>query len=145
MADNEYAGSAMYLAWIHPGGTTTLQTEFRNFSWQPTLNFIDATAGADTYERLLPSFGVGSDIPLEMLAQTGGTALAVALARQTKGTLLYGPAGTANNEIAYQIPAYAQGPQWTQPFNDVVQMNCNFRQFAAESTGKWTSGAYAAF
>ena len=47
MADNEYAGSAMYLAWIHPGGTTTLQTEFRNFSWQPTLNFIDATAGAD--------------------------------------------------------------------------------------------------
>src|SRR3970282_2590320 len=113
MADNEYAGSAMYLAWIHPGGTTTLQTEFRNFSWQPTLNFIDATAGADTYERLLPSFGVGSDIPLEMLAQTGGTALAVALARQTKGTLLYGPAGTANYEIAHQIPASAHGPSRT--------------------------------
>jgi hypothetical protein len=140
MADNEFAGSAMYLAWIYPGGTVTLQSDFRNFSWQPNLNFIDATAGADTYERLLPSYGTGADIPLEMLAQTDGTVLATALARQTKGTLLYGPAGTGNARIAYRIPAYSQGPQWVQPFADVVQMNCNFRQYAVETKGHWLGG-----
>lgn len=139
----EFAGSALYLAWIYSGGTVTLQTDFRNFSWQPTLNFIDATAGADTYENLLTSYGVGADIPVTMLAQNNGTALAAALARQTQGTLLYAPAGTANNEIAYKIPAYSQGPQWNQPFNDVVEMNVNFRQYAAETRSYWASGTVA--
>ena len=100
MADNEFAGSALYLAWIHSGGTVALNTEFRTFNWSPTLNFIDATAGADTYERVLASYGVGGDISFSMLAQTDGTAIATALARATKGTLVYGPAGTANGAIA---------------------------------------------
>jgi hypothetical protein len=145
MADNEYAGSAMYLAWIYSGGTVTLQTEFRQFNWSPTLNFIDATAGADTFEKLLTSYGVGGDISFSMVAQYDGTAMIVALARQTQGTLLYGPAGTANNRPAFQIPAYSQGPQWNEPFDDVVEMSVQFRQYAAESSGKWTSGAFAAF
>jgi len=143
MADKEFAGSALYLAWVYSGGTVTLQGDFRNFSWAPTLNFIDATAGADTFEHLLPSFGTGADIPVEMVAQSDGTALATALARQTQGTLLYGPAGTADNAIAYKIPAYSQGPQWSQPYADVVMMNCNFRQYAVEVQSHWTSGAVA--
>lgn len=140
MADNEFAGSAMYLAWLYSGGTVELQSDFRQFDWSPTLNFIDATAGADTYERLLPSFGTGGDITLNMVAQTDGTVLAAALARQTQGTLLYGPAGTIDNRIAYSIPAYAQGPQWNQPFNDVVEMNVSFRQYAVETRSHWNGG-----
>jgi hypothetical protein len=140
MADNEFAGSALYLQWASDAGTVTLQSDFRNFSWGPTLNFIDATAGADTFERLLPSYGVGTDISLEMLAQTDGTALATALAKAAKGTLTYGPSGTANNAIAYRIPCYSQGVQWAQPFADVVQMNANFRQYAEFSQGVWASG-----
>jgi hypothetical protein len=143
MADNEYAGSAMYLAWVYSGGTVTLQSDFRQFDWSPTLNFIDATAGADTYERLLPSYGVGGDINLNMLAQSDGTTLATALARQTQGTLVYGPSGTANGYLAYSIPSYSQGPQWNQPFDNVVEMNCTFRQYAVETQSTWNSGTVA--
>jgi hypothetical protein len=140
MADNEFAGSALYLAWVYSGGTVALNTEFRTFNWSPTLNFIDATAGADTYERILASYGVGGDIAFSMLAQTDGTAIATALARATKGTLIYGPAGTANNALAYSIPAYSQGPSWNQPFNDVVEITNNFRQYAVETQSIWASG-----
>jgi hypothetical protein len=145
MADNEYAGSAMYLAWVYSGGTVTLQSDFRTFNWSPTLNFIDATAGADTYERLLPSYGVGGDITLNMLDQAGtiGVTMGSALARATQGTLVYGPAGTADNYIAYKIPAYSQGPQYNQPFDGVVEMNCNFRQYAVETRTNWSSGTVA--
>jgi hypothetical protein len=140
MANNEYAGSAMYLQWVSSAGTVTLQDDFREFNWSPTLNFIDATAGADTYERLLPSYGVGGDITLTMVSQYDGTALLTALARQIQGTLIYGPSGTANGYVAYSIPAYSQGPQFSQPFDDVVELSVNFRQYAAETRSTWSSG-----
>ena len=143
MADNEFAGSAMYLQWVSTAGTVALNTEFRTFNWSPTLNFIDATAGADTYERILPSYGVGGDIAFSMVAQSDGTALAAALARATQGTLLYGPAGTANNALAYSIPAYSNGPSWNEPFNDVVEITNNFRQYAVETRSHWSSGTIA--
>jgi hypothetical protein len=140
MADNEFAGSALYLLWTSDAGTVVLNTEFRTFNWSPTLNFIDATAGADTYERILASYGVGGDIAFSMVAQSDGTAYATALARQAKGTLTYGPAGTANGALAYLIPAYSQGPSWNQPFADVVEITNNFRQYAAETQSTWNSG-----
>jgi hypothetical protein len=140
MADNEFAGSAMYLKWTSTAGTVELQADFRQFNWSPALNFIDATAGADTYERVLTSYGVGGDISFTMVAQTDGTAIAEALARQARGTLLYAPAGTANGMLAYSIPAYSQGPQWNQPFDNVVEITNNFRQYAAESRSTWNSG-----
>jgi hypothetical protein len=145
MGDNEFAGSAAYLGWVWTGGTVDLYADYRNFTWAPSVNNIDATAGRDTFERMLPSYGVGSDIALEMVAQSDGTALAVALAKGNIGTLIYGPAGTVANSIAYSIPAYSQGPQWTSPFADVVQMNANFRQNAAETMGYWTGGTITPF
>jgi hypothetical protein len=140
MADNEFAGSAMYLKWTSTAGTVVLQSDFRAFEWSPTLNFIDATAGADTFERMLPSYGVGGDISLTMVAQYDGTAIATALARQAQGTLLYAPAGTADGYLAYSIPAYSQGPQYSQPFDNVVELTVNFRQYGPETKSTWNSG-----
>ena len=53
MADNEFIGSALYATWISasPAGTVTLNTEFRNFTYRPSLSFVDATAGADANTR----------------------------------------------------------------------------------------------
>ena len=131
----EFAGSALYLGWSHSGGTVVLKTNYRSFSWAPTLNFIDATAGADTYETLLTSYGTGGEFSCETLAQTGGTALAAALDRQKKGTVIYGPEGSVSGSLRYLIPAYSTGPQWNQPFNDVVTLTANWRQYAAETRG----------
>ena len=129
----EFARSAAYLGWVYSGGTITLHADMRTFDWTPTLNFIDATAGQDTYENLLPSYGVGGDFSAELLAQAGGTVLAAALDRQTKGTVIYGPEGTATGKLKYSIPSYSQGPQWSSPFDDVTTITANWRQYAAES------------
>lgn len=128
----EYAGSAMYLAWVYSGGTVVLDADARTFDWTPTLNFIDATAGKDTFENILPSYGVGGDFSAELLAQTDGTVLITALARQTLGTLVYGPEGTVTGKIRYTIPAFSEGPQWSSPFDDVTTITANWRQNAAE-------------
>jgi len=128
-----FAGSALYLAWVYSGGTVQLETDFRGFSWTPTLNWIDATAGADTYEELLPSYGTGVEIPVTMVLQADGTALLAAIARQTAGTLVYGPEGTATGKKKYTIPATSSGPQFNQPFDDVVELTANFRQTSVEA------------
>lgn len=128
-----FAGSAMYLGWVYSGGTVQLETDFRTFSWTPTLNFIDATAGADTYEELLASYGTGVEIPVTMVLQADGTALLTALTRQTAGTLVYGPEGTATGKVKYSIPATSSGPQFSQPFDDIVEITANFRQTAVEA------------
>ena len=128
-----FAGSALSLQWVYSGGTVSLHTDFRGFTWTPSLNFIDATAGADTYEELLASFGTGVEIPVAMVLQADGTALLTALARQTAGTLVYGPEGTATGKKKYNIPATSSGPQFNQPFDDVVEVTANFRQTAFEA------------
>ena len=128
----EYAGSAMYLAWVYSGGTVILDADSRNFTWAPTLNWIDATSGKDTYEVLLPSFGTGQDISVPLVAQVDGTALLTAIARQTAGTLVYGPEGTATGKVKYSIPGTSAGPQWASPFNDVTEVTVNFKQTAVE-------------
>lgn len=133
----EYAGSAAYIAWIYSGGTVTLHGDFRTFNWAPTLNWIDATAGSDTYETLLASYGTGAEFSCSLVAQTGGTALVTALARQTAGTVEYGPAGTAAGEVKYLIPATSSGPQWNEPFNDVVEITANWRQTSAETPSNY--------
>jgi len=128
-----FAGSALYLGWVYSGGTVQLETDFRNFSWTPTLNWIDATAGADSYEELLPSYGTGVEIPVTMVLQQDGTALLAAIARQTAGTLVYGPEGTATGKQKYLIPATSSGPQFNQPFDDIVELTANFRQTSVEA------------
>jgi ABC-type sulfate transport system substrate-binding protein len=131
----EYAGSAMVLRWVTTAGTVLLNTDFRTFAWTPSLNWIDATAGADTYEVLLPSYGVGAEIPVTLVAQTQGTTLIASLARQTAGSLVYYPAGTSTGNVYYTIPATSAGPQWSQSYNDVVTITANFRQSSVETLG----------
>jgi len=134
---SEFAGSAAYLGWVYSGGTITFHADMRTFDWTPTLNFIDATAGQDTFENILPSYGVGGDFSAELLAQVDGTVLATALARQTKGTVIYGPEGTASGKLKYSIPAYSEGPQWSSPFDDVTTISTNWRQYAVETKGSF--------
>jgi hypothetical protein len=134
---SSFMGSAMYLAWIHPGGTVRLDTKFRDFSWEPTTEWVDASGGADTFEDMLPGIGRGADIPYTCVMQSGGTALLTAVASRTRGTLLYGPEGTAVGTPKFTIPAYSGGPSIQQAYNDVVILTVNFRQNAAETVGAW--------
>lgn len=130
MSNTPYAGSALYLAWVYSGGTVAIETNFRNFNWPQDLNYIDATAGADTFEVLLDSYGTGGDITATVVGQVDGTAILQACAKKTAGTLLYGPEGSDTGKIQYSIPATAKGPQFNQVYNDVNEITLAWRQTA---------------
>jgi len=130
----------MYLAWVWSGGTALLASDFRSFSYQPTLSLIDASAGADTFRNYLPGIGEGGDISLSLVmptGATGGTALLAALASGNQGTLLYGPEGTVTGRPKITIPAFSRGPAFNQPYDDVVEMTVGFQQSSAATTAAW--------
>jgi hypothetical protein len=127
----------MYLAWVGSGGTTTLQGDFRQFDWTPTLALIDSTAGSDSFREYISGIGEGGDISLSCVMQTGSTALISALARGAAGTLLYGPEGTASGKPKSTIPAISKGPAFSQAYDDVVEIKLSWQQSAAETNAAW--------
>jgi hypothetical protein len=134
MANTPYAGSAAYIAWVYSGGTITFDY-WRNFTWAVDLNYIDATAGADTFEVLVAGHGTGQDFTCTYVGQQNGTAILTALARQTAGTVIYGPEGTATGKAKYTIPATSKGPSFNQSYNDINEITFAWRQTAVETLG----------
>lgn len=131
----ELIGSAGYLAWTQAVGTILFAGDFRNFNWSPTMDFIDATAGTDTFEVQLPSVGRGQEFAVNALWQAGSINFATACAMGNVGSFVYGPEGNAATKIKYTIPSYAMGLQWNQVYNDVVQYTASFRQSGAHAQG----------
>ena len=132
-----FSGSALYLAWVHAGGTAVLNTDFRQFDWTPSLALIESTAGADSFREYIPGIGEGGNISLTMVMQSSGTALISALARGTQGTLVYSPEGTATGKPKSSIPAISKGPAYSQPYDDVVEFKVEFQQSAFETNSAW--------
>lgn len=123
----EYAGSALYLEWIHSGGTTVLSGDFRTFTSSPSVDLYEASAGADPYKSYLPGIK-DATMQVGLVAQVDGTALFDALEEGTQGTLRVSPEGTASGKRREVRPAISQGPQRTQPYNDVVSWTIGFQQ-----------------
>ena len=136
MANNEFAGSALYAQWIHPGGTVVLSTENRNFSYNENIETIDATAGSDATRRKLASFK-NITASMSYTAQSDGTATISALAAGTRGTLIFGEAGTATNSPKTTLPSMSLGITRSAPYADVVTYDISW-----EATGDPTYGAY---
>jgi hypothetical protein len=136
MADKEFAGSALYAQWIHSGGTLLLHAENRNFNYVENIETIDATAGSDAYRRKLSSFK-NATASMSMTAQTDGTALLTALAAGTRGTLIFGEAGTVTGSPKTTLPAMSLGITRTVPYADVVTYDISW-----ENTGDATYGVY---
>ena len=84
----EYIGSSAVIHWLYGAGTTVLSADFRTFSFSPTTDKIDATAGSDANKVYLTGM---TDYTCKYtgVAQTGGTALRAALAMGNSGTLKF--------------------------------------------------------
>lgn len=133
---NEYSGSAVYMIWVTASGTATLSGHQRTVSLNPTTEFIDATAGSDTYRVKIPSF---TDIRVSYsgLAQTGGTALEDLLVEGTEGTITLGPEGTAAGKRKYTIGAFSHGVQYNMPYSDVTEMSVEFEGNGSFTRATW--------
>ena len=130
---NEFAGSAAYLEWVNSSGTLVLNTDFRTITYTPSMETIDATAGADAYRQKLASF---TDVSLAFdgLFPSNGTATLTQLKEGTQGTVNYGPAGTASSAPKISFPAIAGGPGINESYNDVVAVSCTFELFGGTVT-----------
>jgi len=137
MANNEYVGSSLYATWTTSSGTTTLSTDSRNFTYTPTIDLIDATAGADTGKKNIASF-VDSSVACEMLNQSdSGSTVYAEFAAGKVGTLVWAPAGTATGKIKHTLPAICMGAVEATPFKDVVTLSASWKQTAAETLGTY--------
>lgn len=122
----EYAGSALYLTWIHPGGTAVLSGDFRTFSTTPSVDYYESTAGADTDKTYLS--GVKDrTISVSYVDQSDGTVTLDALEEGTQGTLVVSPEGTASTKRRETYPAISGGASRNEPYNNVVEISITFQ------------------
>jgi len=139
MADNEFAGSALYAQWITVGSTVVISTEFRNFSFTDSGENIDATAGADIYRRTLDSFQTCTASASWLMQTTQGSVEVTNLRKGTEGTLTWGEAGSAagSTVLKRDMPAKVDSSSWTTPYNDVVSIDCTWIQNGAITIGNY--------
>jgi hypothetical protein len=136
MADNEYVGSQCYVSWVWSGGTIELYTDARNFSYTPSVDLVDATAGADISRRRLLSFKDGQ-ASLSALAQYDGTAFVNACAEGRSGTLTWGLSGTVSGRPKSVMPAFSQGVTQTAPYSDVATYDVTWQQNGNRTDSAW--------
>jgi hypothetical protein len=132
---NEFVGSSLYAQWITSTGTTTLSTDYRNFSYTPSIAFVDVTAGADTAIQRVQSFKDGNVTMDILMLSNMGTGMVAELAEGKVGTLTWGEAGTAATAPKVTLPAISQGFTRTSPYNDVVTMSIGWLQNGARTDG----------
>lgn len=128
---SEYSGSSLVVSWLQTAATTVISGDQRSFTYTPSIDFIETTAGADTHKTRITSTKDGT-WTLNALFQSGttsgGTALSSILAEGNLGTLQWQPEGTASTKPKYVAPAYSQGAQFSYPYDGVVEMTVNFQQ-----------------
>ena len=122
-----YAGSALYVSWVYSGGTVALTGDFRQFTYTPSVDLYEATAGADAAKTYLPGVKDGQ-ATFTAVMQAAGTAISNALLEGTEGTLTVAPEGTASGKQKMTLPAIALGATYSIPYNDVVELSANFQQ-----------------
>lgn len=134
---NEFVGSALYATWVSAGGTMVLNTDFRNFNYSPTIDFVDATAGADTARQRINSFKDGQITASILILDNWGTAIYNPLIEGVSGTVIWGPAGSAAGKLKFAIPARVASSVQNVPYADVAVLDITWQQDGAGSVGVW--------
>lgn len=136
----EYLGSAAVITWASTAGTVSLEADYRTFSYTPTVEKIDATAGSDAMKVYLSGIK-DMTISYQGVAQNGtaGSAVLTGLARNVKGTLTFSPEGTASNAPKYTFPCVtSKDPQTSWSYNTVSEVNIEwFGNGAYSGTSVW--------
>lgn len=134
---NEFVGSALYATWLHSGGTVVLNTDFRNFSYAPSIDFVDATAGADGNRQRINSFKDGQVTASILMLDNYGTAAILPFVEGTSGSVIWGPAGSAAGKVKYTIPARIASAVQSIPYADVVTLDITWQQDGTRTEGVW--------
>lgn len=126
----------MVVQWIYSGGTLDLSGDERSVAWSPSVEFVDATAGADTTRKRLKTFK-DATASVAWVDQTNGQGTATAMDAGVSGTLIIGPEGTASGKRKITFPSFSQGAKYTWPFDNVAEVSCDFL-----ANGAYTDSTY---
>lgn len=130
------AGPTMVLSWAYSGGTVSLAGDYRTCTWNPSINYEDVSAGSDTQVGRLTALK-DATASVEIVNQTGGTAIQAALQPGVAGTLTIQPEGTATNKRKITFPAYCDGGVPAFPYANVSVTSVGFTG-AGAVLGVWT-------
>jgi hypothetical protein len=131
----------MVLQWLpgtgsQAGGTINLAGDERSVGWTPSIETVDATAGADTVRTFKSTF-ITAQASVSLVDQTGGTAVVAALAAGVMGTLIIGPEGTATGKRKITFPSMSQGAKYNWPYDGIAEIAIDF-----VATGAYTDASY---
>ena len=136
MAQEYIAGPLWVIQWIYSGGTINFGQDARSASWTPSVEFVDATAGADTVRKRLAQFK-DATFSMSLVDQTNAAGTASALDAGTGGTIIFGPEGTATGKRKITFPSFSQGAKYNWPFDNVAEVTCDF-----VANGAYTDSTY---
>ena len=133
-----YSGSALDIKWLYGSGTTLLNTDYKTFNYNPTIDLLDQSAGSDadkTYLTALKDGRASFNGLIQSGTGAGGTAMTANLEPGYSGTIVFSPEGTAAGKPKITRPMIAMGAALTIPFAGLVEVSCDFQCNGAETKG----------
>lgn len=130
-----YSGSAFLGTWTCSAGTVAFNTDYRTFSYTPSVDFYEETAGADTAKSYLAGLKDGAASFAGVLQSGSLPAWGSMFAEGQVGTIIYQPEGTGAGKYIASVPAYSQGIKFTSAYNGLVEVNIDFKQNGAYAKG----------
>lgn len=131
-----YTGQSLYAQFVYTGGTVVLSGDYRTVSYNPAVDLVEETAGADVHKLYVVAQKDGK-YSFNILMQAGGTATTNGLVEGTSGTLTIGPEGTAVGKQKISAPVICLGANYNWPYNGLVEISVDFQE-----NGTRTDGSY---
>ena len=119
------SGPTMVLTWTTASGTSSLAGDYRTVTWNPSVAWEDVSAGSDASIGRIATLKDAA-CSVQLVQQTGGTALASQVQVGQAGTLVIQPEGTATNKRKITFPAYVDKKDESHPYANVAVFDISF-------------------
>lgn len=130
----KHTGSALYLAFVHSGGTIVFSGTaglYRSFDDGYSVDKADSTAAANTDKEYLPTVR-DKTLSWEFLsngtATPGGTATAAAMRPGSFGSVLWGEMGNSSGQPKGCAYGFVEKFDVSHPYDDVVMVSVGFQR-----------------
>ena len=133
-----YSGSALDVKWLYGSGTTVMSGDYKTFTYNPSIDLLDQSAGSDankTYITALKDGRCAFNGLLQSGTSAGGTVMLANLIEGYSGTLVWSPEGTAVGKPKYTQPAIVMGAAWNVPFAGLIEISSDFQCNGARTDG----------
>jgi len=130
-----YVGSSLVVNWWYTTGTIAMQGDYRTFTYTPSVEYYDETAGADTARQRIKGFKDGQAQFSGLLQAGSALAWGTAFVEGASGTLTWGPEGTAAGKWVGTAGFLSNGIVQNITYNDLTEVNITFQQNGPRTEG----------